>query len=441
MYRKLGPHIIGGTWQRLGKPCILKVGNVSVDYVRQLRQQVGRQTLIVVRWIDEPINWDDPVRDAQDWLRRHTAEMAGMTAYGSDTQVVFEGLNEVPRERQMQHVVWEMERLAGAHAIRRRSAVGSWSVGVPDFPDWAVYQPVLNAMRSDDVVAVHEYWADEADLRDPGRWHFGRFSLVPQLRDKKIIVTEAGRDLINGRGGPWQSAQCNSEQYLNEFQVADDFYCQFPNVLGWVAFTIGQSGDRWAKYDCGPIWDKVVERTQAWTEEVPVVTGDKVILPIVNTQKAWYTADELFGEYDDHPARARDWNLESMGNTDLGEPLCAPCDGWIVYAGEAGVGHGIVVSMVAVVDGQLVNWHWKHLQHSDVRQWQAVKQGEPVGAIGTASGKYSAHLHEEIVLDAITGPTQDWRDTAYNYCDPAQFYLDHGVSQALIRRLTHYDGD
>ena len=87
-------------------------------------------------------------------------------------------------------------------------------------------------------------------------------------------------------------------------------------------------------------------------------------MPIVNTHKPWYSADAYYGPYDGHPNRARDWNLEAGGNSDLGEPLQFPCDGTVVYAANAGGLHGLVVSFVAVVDGQLVNWHWKHLQRA-----------------------------------------------------------------------------
>ena len=164
-------------------------------------------------------------------------------------------------------------------------------------------------------------------------------------------------------------------------------------------------------------------------------------MAIVNTHKAWYTADALAGPYDGHPTRARDWNLESMGNTDLGEPLRFPCDGSVVYAANAGGKHGNVVSFVTVINGVLWNLHWKHLQRLDVKPWAQVKQGQSMGTIGNAGGQYAgAHLHEEAVRGAITGPTQDWRDPAFEYVDPAEFYKMHGVDPALVDRLTRYDG-
>jgi murein DD-endopeptidase MepM/ murein hydrolase activator NlpD len=160
---------------------------------------------------------------------------------------------------------------------------------------------------------------------------------------------------------------------------------------------------------------------------------------MLNSDKAWYTADARCGPYNGHPTRARDWNLESGGDTDLDEPLVAPAPGSVVYAGNAGEGHGLVVVFVGSVDGLLVNWHWKHLNRLDVRAWQWLEEGDPLGTIGNAGGKYAAHLHEEVLLGAITGPTHSWNDCDYDYVDPAAFYAAHGADVALIERLTKYD--
>jgi hypothetical protein len=173
---------------------------------------------------------------------------------------------------------------------------------------------------------------------------------------------------------------------------------------------------------------------------VSPVQKPSVIMSIKNIEKKWYSADERAGPYDGHPEHARDWNLESFGNTDYGEPLCAPCDGTVVFSGDVGGLHGIVIVFVAVVDGELTCWHWKHLSRSDVRLWQQVKQGELVGAIGNAGGQYSAHLHEEIVVGTITGSMQDWRDSAFDYQDPAAWYIAHGVPASQVNRMVKYDG-
>jgi hypothetical protein len=56
-------------------------------------------------------------------------------------------------------------------------------------------------------------------------------------------------------------------------------------------------------------------------------------LPMQNLEKAWYEAAHR-GPYNVHPERCEDWNLETLGNTDLGEPLVAPWSGVVIAAAQ-----------------------------------------------------------------------------------------------------------
>lgn len=437
---KLGLHILGGYAGSLGKPRIVKLVDASPEYIRQVRREVGDGCHMIVRWYEAAQPLDDPVRRAREWYERRRPAMVDALAW-------YEGLNEVPDTQAHAFAAFEVERLRLMHAGGRRTAVGSWSVGVPDIPVWATYAPVLAAMDANDAIALHEYWSDGYDLNNP--WHVGRWRLVPELDNTKIVVTECGRDRVEGRGySGWHlDPHLTAGAYLDELRAYGALLDAEPRVLGATVFTAGQITDaQWQPFEVNSIAAQIT--AESVQEQAPVVVppvtpptpAGAVIMPIVNTHKAWYSADAYYGPYDGHPNRARDWNLETGGNTDLGEPLQFPCDGTVVYAQNAGGLHGLVVSFVAVVDGRLVNWHWKHLQRADVKQWQRVKQGQAIGTIGNAYGQYSAHLHEEIVRGAITGPTQDWRDPAFEYVDPAEFYIAHGVDAALVDRLTKRDG-
>ena len=48
---KLGLHILGGTSVGLGRPRLVKLVDVSVAYVAQVRAAVGPDCLIIVRWV------------------------------------------------------------------------------------------------------------------------------------------------------------------------------------------------------------------------------------------------------------------------------------------------------------------------------------------------------------------------------------------------------
>jgi len=439
---KIGLHIIGNYAGKLGTPRVVKLLDPSPEYIRQVRNEVGPECTIVVRWYEREQPLNSPVENARGWMARHQGQMV-------DAEALYEGYNEIADSAAAAFATFEVERLRLMHAAGKRCAVGSWSVGVPDIRVWPSYRIVLNAMGPRDAIALHEYWSDTNDLQNI--WHVGRWRLEPLLSAKPIVVTECGRDIVEAKGYRGWHADPNltASGYLAELDAYGAMLDTQGNVLGATVFTAGQIVDpQWQPFEVNSIAAQIIAGYSGATSPQPAqpeqpsapAAKPAVILPIVNTGKAWYTADAYYGAYDGHPARARDWNLESGGNTDLGEPIQAPCDGFVVYAANAGGAHGIVVSYVALVGGELINWHWKHLLRTNVRQWQRVSQGQLVGAIGNAGGQYSAHLHEEIVVGAITGPTHDWRDTSYNYVDPAAWYKQHGVDSALVDRMCRLDG-
>ena len=120
-------------------------------------------------------------------------------------------------------------------------------------------------------------------------------------------------------------------------------------------------------------------------------------LPLGNLGKAWYEATRRFGPYNEHPERCEDWNLESGGDTDLGEPLVAPFSGIVINARDWGGAWGKIVRILGrTPEGELVCWMGAHLDEIHVKPGDVVQVGDPVGTIGTADGRYAAHLHEQV---------------------------------------------
>ena len=173
---------------------------------------------------------------------------------------------------------------------------------------------------------------------------------------------------------------------------------------------------------------------------IPLI--DKVRMPIKNLHKAWYEASVVYGKYDGHPERAHDWNLETGGNSDLGEPLVAPFNGLVVQAAQYGGGYGRCIGIVGVTpQGELIYWQGRHLHTMTVKSGQIVWAGDPIGSIGNADGRYAgAHLHEQICIGEVPGATQDWQNTRYNFVQPSRFYVEHGVDPALVERMRKHDG-
>ncbi len=176
----------------------------------------------------------------------------------------------------------------------------------------------------------------------------------------------------------------------------------------------------------------------------PIPRATAFRLPMKHLEKPWYEAAHL-GPYNYHPDRCEDWNLETMGNTDLGEPLVAPFSGLVLAAANYGGGIGRVCQILGITpSGALIVWGGWHLHSLFVAAGLVVEIGDPIGSIGNADGRYAgAHLHEQICLVNLAGipaPTTFASDNRYAWQQPSHFYLDHGVDPDLIRRVTLMDG-
>jgi hypothetical protein len=168
-------------------------------------------------------------------------------------------------------------------------------------------------------------------------------------------------------------------------------------------------------------------------------------LPMQNLDKAWYEYAASQGSYAGHPP-ARDWNLESLGNTDLGEPLVAPWTGIVITAANIGGKVGRVVQLLGLTpEGEVLVWAGWHMEDVVVKVGQIVHVGSAIGTIGNAGGIYSAHLHEQIAriggkkYYGIPSPATFTTDTRYEWLDPLEFYPARGVDADLVRRVSRFD--
>lgn len=134
----------------------------------------------------------------------------------------------------------------------------------------------------------------------------------------------------------------------------------------------------------------------------------------------WYNAQD-FGE-NNH--LGEDWNKNSGGNTDCGEPVYAIADGLITYAADAGAGWGNVIIIThKLPDGKKVQSLYGHL-HEMKKTEGIVKKRELIGTIGNADGRYLCHLHLEIREEHC--PSWDmvyigYSPIRYGWVDPSDF--------------------
>lgn len=126
-------------------------------------------------------------------------------------------------------------------------------------------------------------------------------------------------------------------------------------------------------------------------------------------------------------------DLNGIGgmNSDLGDPVYAAATGRVVFRGHAGPGWGKVIILAHRVrnaeTGQLevVQSMYAHLESTLVEPDQLVPRGTQIGTVGTADGRYLAHLHFEIRLGPYVFPGVGYADAPLNCVSPERFIAEH----------------
>lgn len=157
----------------------------------------------------------------------------------------------------------------------------------------------------------------------------------------------------------------------------------------------------------------------------PKIVADRFAYPIGKTESIsqakdkkddWYNAQD-FGA---NTHLGEDWNKNSGGNTDCGEPVYSAADGIIVYAEDAGVGWGnVVIVEHTLASGKRVQTLYGHLQKMTKTSGE-VKMREQIGTIGNAAGKYLCHLHFEL----RTEDCPMWNQAGAGYSAENKGWLD-----------------
>lgn len=93
-------------------------------------------------------------------------------------------------------------------------------------------------------------------------------------------------------------------------------------------------------------------------------------------------------------------DLNGIGgeNTDFGDPVYASARGKVVYCGEPSPDWGhVVVLLHRLPDGHFLQTLYAHLSKVHVRYGELVARGKVIGEVGSAGGRYFAHLHFEMI--------------------------------------------
>lgn len=140
---------------------------------------------------------------------------------------------------------------------------------------------------------------------------------------------------------------------------------------------------------------------------------------------AWYNAQD-FGK---NRHLGEDWNRNSGGNSDCGEPVRAAANGLITFAKDAGPGWGNVVIVThRLPDRSEVQTLYGHLEKIE-RTTGKISIGERIGSVGNADGTYLCHLHFELRERS----NRYWDTQGPGYADDRRGWLD--PSDFIDKRL------
>ncbi len=124
-------------------------------------------------------------------------------------------------------------------------------------------------------------------------------------------------------------------------------------------------------------------------------------------------------------------DLNGIGgeNSDLGDPVYAVADGRVIFAREGGPGWGNIIIVLHAIEEnsarKYVQCYYAHLAQILVRQGENVRRGERIATVGTANGRYLAHLHFEIreFITPFVGP--GYREDTRGWLNPSEFIQQH----------------
>jgi Peptidase family M23 len=124
-------------------------------------------------------------------------------------------------------------------------------------------------------------------------------------------------------------------------------------------------------------------------------------------------------------------DLNGIGgeDSDLGDPIYCVADGWVLLARDGGPGWGnVIIVLHAYINNgtrTYVQSYYGHVDQVLVHAGENVRRGQQIATVGTANGRYFAHLHFEMreFVTPFIGP--GYRDDTRGWLNPSAFIEQH----------------
>ncbi len=124
-----------------------------------------------------------------------------------------------------------------------------------------------------------------------------------------------------------------------------------------------------------------------------------------------------------------DWNGIGGGNTDFGDFVYAAADGVVFYSGHYNRGWGTVIRILHNYGTKEAPLYcetlYAHVASSWVKPGLRMKRGDIIGTIGSAEGKYHAHLHLELRKKPGKEIRSGYAGDTLGFTDPTKFIEAH----------------
>jgi murein DD-endopeptidase MepM/ murein hydrolase activator NlpD len=124
-------------------------------------------------------------------------------------------------------------------------------------------------------------------------------------------------------------------------------------------------------------------------------------------------------------------DLNGIGgeNSDQGDPVFAIAEGRVILAREGGPGWGNIISVMHAYEEngarKYVQSYYGHVEEMLVDEGEDVRRGQQIATVGSAGGRYLAHLHFEMreFITPFVGP--GYRDDTRGWINPSEFIRQH----------------
>jgi hypothetical protein len=270
-----------------------------------------------------------------------------------------------------------------------------------------------------DLVGLHEYWSDYADIGN--RWHCGRWTMAPELGGKPIVVTECGRDIVEQHGQAGWQRSCTAAEYMADLRCYSRLLDAYPNVVGATVYQVGAIDPKWKPFDVTAIWPQIVSEYEGVSMPQPEET-----IRLVSPIRGAVVVTQEFGEhavdyapYPGHPGQ--DLRAE------IGHPVRAAHDGILYHDDSYGPAFGVYCWVRGEKDGKVWWTMYNHLQRVLADDREEVKSGSIIALSGNSgTSTTGAHVDWRIETTVANAGYRDRLDGQYYWHDVREYLQPQG---------------